>query len=548
MASSAKEIQLIELKDTILQLNTTIKAQSSLILSLQKTIEEHNAKNEQKDQTIANLQAELAYLKQKLFGASSERRTSDIPGQMNLFDDPEDTRIPEIIEPEVIEVSGYKKERKPKATYEEQFRNLPTIQIKADTLTEEDKKCPACNTKMIPIGHEVIRTEIRFTPAKLERIEYIATTYECPACKLTEDPQFVKDEGEPALLPHSYVSPSLAAWVMYQKYANAMPLYRQEKDLVQYGAQISRATMASWIISCSKLYFQPVYDYFHRLLKQRRFLMADETPVQVLKEPERRPQSKSYMWLIRTGEDGLPVIILYNYTPTRAGDNAVTFLRGVEPGYYLMADGYSGYNKLKDARRCCCWAHIRRYLLEAIPKGHEKDYSDPAVQGVLYCNKLFEYERSYTAKGLSFEQRKKRRLKDEKPVIEAFLSWLDRQRPVKGSRMDRAVTYIRNRKEYLSTYLEDGHCSLSNNLSENSIRPITVGCKNWLFSDTQDGADASMKIYTLIEMAKAHGINPYKYLNYLLEQRPNAEMADEQLALLVPWNEKVQEACGNKVE
>ena len=135
-----------------------------------------------------------------------------------------------------------------------------------------------------------------------------------------------------------------------------------------------------------------------------------------------------------------------------------------------MADGYHGYNLLKGGKRCCCYAHISRYLLEAIPKGHEKDYSDPAVQGVLYCDKLFEYERRYLAKGLSPEQRKKRRLKDEKPVIEAFLSWFDAQTPVKGSRLDRAVTYIRNRKDTLMTYLEDGRCSLSNNLSENAIR------------------------------------------------------------------------------
>ena len=121
-----------------------------------------------------------------------------------------------------------------------------------------------------------------------------------------------------------------------------------------------------------------------------------------------------------------------------------------------MLDGYSGYNKLKKIRRCCCYAHIRRYLIEAIPNGHDKDYSHPAVQGVLYCNKLFEYERSYKAKGLSYTQVHKRRLKDEKPVVEGFIRWLDAQRPEKGSRMDRAVTYIRNRKDTLMTYLEDG--------------------------------------------------------------------------------------------
>ena len=203
--------------------------------------------------------------------------------------------------------------------------------------------------------------------------------------------------------------------------------------------------MANWIITCSQNYLKPIYDYFHRELLKRHFLMADETPIQVLKEPGRRPQNKSYIWLMRSGEDRLPPIILYHYTETRAGGNAADFLDGIDEGSYVMVDGYSGYNRLKKIRRCCCYAHIRRYLMEAIPSGQEKDYSHPAVQGVLYCNKLFEYERSYKAKGLSYAQVYKRRQKDAKPVVEGFMRWLDGQHPEKGSRMDRAVTYIQNR-------------------------------------------------------------------------------------------------------
>lgn len=115
--------------------------------------------------------------------------------------------------------------------------------------------------------------------------------------------------------------------------------------------------------------------------------MADETPIQVLKEPGRRLESKSYVWLVRTGEDGEIPIILYSYTPTRAGKNAATLLKDAPPGFFLMTDGYKGYNKVSDAQRCCCYAHIRRYWIRAIPKGHEKDYTHLAVQGYLYCNK-----------------------------------------------------------------------------------------------------------------------------------------------------------------
>ena len=220
---------------------------------------------------------------------------------------------------------------------------------------------------MVPIGHEPIRTELRYTEPKLERIDYYATTYECPQCKETEDPRFIKDEGTPALIPGSYASSGLAAHVMYYKYVMSMPLYRQEKDFEHLGVKISRTTMASWIIYCAENYFLPMYEYLHRKLLKRRYLMADETPIQVLKEEGRRPQSKSYVWLVRTGDDGGIPIILYNYTPTRAGSHAAAFLAGADPGYYLMVDGYKGYNKVPEAQRCCCWAHIRRYWLRAIP-------------------------------------------------------------------------------------------------------------------------------------------------------------------------------------
>lgn len=549
MATNAKDIQFKELKDTVSQLNTTIRTQNDLILSLQKMLQERNAKEDEKDRIIANLQAQLEYFKQKLFGSSSEKR-NDLPGQLNLFSDAvaEKEPLPELIEPEFIELNTGKKKRRPKASYDEMFANLPIRRVEVDTLTEEQKRCPVCETLMVAIGHEEIRTELVYTRPKLERVTYIATTYGCPACKETEEPQFVKDEGPSALIPGGYASSSPVSHIMYEKYADALPLYRQEKGFELLGVSISRTTMASWIITCSQNYLKPVYDYFHRLLLNRHFLMADETPVQVLKEANRRPQSKSYIWLMRSGEDRLPPIILYHYTETRAGGNASDFLDGIEDGAYVMVDGYSGYNKLKAVQRCCCYAHIRRYLIEAIPNGHDKDYSQPAVQGVLYCNKLFEYERNYKAKELSYSQVYKQRLKDEKPVVEGFIRWLDAQRPEKGSRMDRAVTYIQNRKDTLMTYLEDGRCSLSNNMSENSLRLVTLGRKNWLFSDSQDGANANMLVYTMVEMAKAHDIHPYRYLEYLLDSRPSADTSEAELADLAPWSEKARIVCNIKSE
>lgn len=202
--------------------------------------------------------------------------------------------------------------------------------------------------------------------------------------------------------------------------------------------------------------------------------MADETKVQVLKEPGRETETDSFMWLFRSSEDGLPVTILYKYTQTRAKLNAVEFL-GEFRGY-LEIDCYQGYGNLPGIRRCC-WAHLRRYFVEAVPKGKELDYSNPAVQGVQYRNRLFEYERQSREKGHTVDQRKEYRLQKEKPVLDAFWAWVPSQAPKKGTRFEKAVDYAQNHKGQFMTYLEDGRCSLSNNLSENSIRPFTVGRK-----------------------------------------------------------------------
>lgn len=531
MAGNSRDIQLLELKDMISQLNTTIKA-------LNDTITKQQSEND-------NLKAELAWFRQKLFGSSSERRKVNIDGQLNLFGEmPEEEKPVELIEPEVISMAT-KKPRKNKVTLEKQFEHLPTRQVIVDTLSEEDKLCPLCSTSMVPIGTEVIRSEIIYTPPKLERIEYIATTYSCPICKETEEPQFIKDNGKPALIAGSYASESLLAYISYRKFGLYIPFYRQEQDFLQFNAPISRTSMAHWAITAAITYIQPMYDFFHRMLLKRRFFMMDETPIQVLKEEGRRPQSKSYLWVLRTGEDGLAPIILYNYTPTRAGENAKQFLDGTEPGFYLMADGYQGYNKVEETKRCCCFAHIRRYLLEAIPKGSEKDYSNPAVQGVLYCNKLFEYERSYKEKGLSYKQIQTRRLKDQKPVLEGFLSWLNQVQPGNSGKLKKAVTYIQNRRNFLMTYLEDGRCSLSNNLSENALRPVTVARKNWLFSDTPEGATANSLFLTIVEMAKIYRLNLYEYLKFLFEQRPSNSMTDEELSKLAPWDKDVQQLCNS---
>ena len=533
MADSSKDIQLRELKDMITELKKMIK-------TLQATVDAANKREEALTQERDNLKDEVALLRKKLFGSSSEKRTFDIPGQLNLFNEAEMEQDPAAAKAEELEASlpdKTGKKRKARTTDAERFKGIP-VQKKYLDIADGEKVCPVCNTALEVIGEEFVRRELVFIPAKLKVYEYYSKNYTCPECSKRDLPVIKKGkDGKPHML-YGMASAGTVAWVMYQKFCNGLPYCRQEKDWKQYGAAITRATMANWVIHNSEAFFLPMYEYFHRKLLERGFAMADETPLQVLHEPGRRAQTKSYMWLFRSGEDGGPPIILYKYSETRAGDNAVEFLHGFKG--YLMCDGYSGYNKVPDAKRTACWAHIRSYLTDAIPKGKELDYAQPSVQGIMYINQLFHLEDMIKAKYTSFDAIKKARLEKEKPIVEGFLSWLDNQSPVRGSRMDKAMTYIQNRRSYLTTYLEDGRCSFSNNLSENAIRPFTVGRKNWLFCDTPNGAQASAVVYTMVEMAKANGVNVYHYLTYLLEKLPNDRMSDEELELLAPWNEKVK--------
>ena len=533
MADSSKDIQLRELKDMITDLKKMIK-------TLQATVDAANKREEALTQERDNLKDEVALLRKKLFGSSSEKRTFDIPGQLNLFNEAEMEQDPAAAKAEELEASlpdKTGKKRKARTTDAERFKGIP-VQKKYLDLADGEKVCPVCNTALEEIGEEFVRRELVFIPAKLKVYEYYSKNYTCPECSKRDLPVIKKGkDGKPQML-YGMASAGTVAGVMYQKFCNGLPYCRQEKDWKQYGAAITRATMANWVIHNSEAFFLPMYEYFHRKLLERGFAMADETPLQVLHEPGRRAQTKSYMWLFRSGEDGGPPIILYKYSETRAGDNAVDFLHGFKG--YLMCDGYSGYNKVPDAKRTACWAHIRRYLTDAIPKGKELDYAQPSVQGIMYINQLFHLEDVIKAKYTSFDAIKEARLEKEKPIVEGFLSWLDKQSPVRGSRMDKAVTYIQNRRSYLTTYLEDGRCSFSNNLSEIAIRPFTVGRKNWLFCDTPNGAQASAVVYTMVEMAKANGVNVYHYLTYLLEKLPNDRMSDEELELLAPWNENVK--------
>ena len=489
---------------------------------------------------VNNLTEMVMLLRKEKFGPSSEKTPKQVDGQLSLFNEVEVEADASVPEPISKEVKGYVR-KNPKTKREEIIKDLPVREILCETAKDE-QYCDHCNSTLRPIGKEVVREELEYIPAKLQIVRYVRMSYECPRCKHTEHPFIKKALTPTSLMNHSLASPSSVANVMYQKYVNSVPLYRQEKEWERMGLSLSRATMANWVIRCSQDYLMPVVAHLQKKLLERDVIHCDETPVQVLKEEGKKPQTKSYMWLYRTGDDDKPPVILYDYQPSRNGDHAVVFLKDFKG--FVHSDGYSGYNKLTGITRCGCWAHLRRKFIEAIPKktGTDEPLTNAEI-GRDYCNQLFEIERDL--KHLSPAERKSKRLELEKPILEAFWCWLENLNVLNGSALGRAVTYAKNQKKYMENYLLDGRCSISNNAAENAIRPFTVGRKNWLFADTPKGASASAAVYSIIETAKANGLNVYTYLEYLLLYMPDTDWRNnpEELDMLMPWAEDVQAEC-----
>ena len=502
-----------------------LEQQKQMISSLQNTVEKLNE--------------QVAFLTQKLYGRKTEQSTYLMDGQQmipDIFNEAETTADMCLPEPEILE----KPLRRTRAGYQRQaaFANLPVEEVHC-TIEKENRVCPDCGTGLVSIGQKLVRQELHYTPAKLSIQSIFAESYECRACRKTGKPAILQASTPEPVLQHSYASASTVAWTMYQKYVQGVPLYRQERDWKAMGAGVvNRQILSNWILKTTDEWLQPVADYMGRQQKQEHWLHMDETPVQVLNEPGRANTTKSYMWVIASGEHSKKPVRLFYYAPGRGGQYAQEFLNGFTG--YLHTDGYSGYNRLSNVERCQCWAHVRRGFADCL-KGKNKDEraNTLAEQGLSYCNKLFELERLF--QDLSPDERKAARLVKTKPVLEAFWQWLDDAlgQALPKSKIANAMEYARARKTDLETFLQDGHCAISNNPAENSIRPFTIGRKNWQFAGSPAGADASACVYSLVETAKANGLEPYAYLNTLLTILPgsNFRTNPDLLEQLMPWHD-----------
>ena len=325
----------------------------------------------------------LILSKHKIFGASSEH--TECEDQQSFFNEAEQEYAEKTEEPVKKDVKGYVR-KSAKTKRDEIIKNIETEVITC-TIPENEQICPRCGSKMKVVGKKYVREEVELIPAKLVVKKYYSNTYGCKKCEKKNMPVFLHGFVPAPVLPHSLASASTAAWVIYQKYVNAVPLYRQEKDWERLGYVLSRTTMANWIIRCSEDYFSKFVERLKTEMLKEKILHCDETYVKVLKERNVSSESKQYMWVYRTGKHSSKQIVIYDYNKSRSGDVPKKYLGDYDG--FVHTDGYAGYNKLTKVTHCNCWAHVRRKFHEAMVVNSEDSTARVARD---YCDKLFEIE------------------------------------------------------------------------------------------------------------------------------------------------------------
>ncbi len=505
---------------------------------------EKDAKLNEKDAKLKWYEERLRLLAQRRFGSSSEK--TPMPDQISLFNEAEDTADPQLEEPKLETITYQRKKRQP-GDVADKLKELP-VEVIEYRLPEEECICPNCQHDLHEMSVQV-RRELKIVPAQVSVVEHKQFIYSCRYCEQHADDvdasvPVIKAEMPKSFLPGTIASPSAVAYIMDQKYTNGMPLYRQEQQLARLDVTLSRQTMSNWLIAAAQQWLAPLFGRMHELLTHRQIIMADETSVQVLCEPGRSPQSKSYMWMYRSsGRDG-PPIVLYQYQTTRAGKHAQVFLSPFSG--FLQVDAYAGYNRVANVQLVLCFAHARRGFTDAIKAlpAEAKNKDVAAKIGLQYCKKLYDVESQIV--DLSDQERYEQRLKLSQPILDEFHGWLKRMRPQvpPKSKFGEAIQYCLNHWDGLTAYLKDGRLEIDNSRSERSIKPFVMGRKAWLFANTPKGAESSALMYSIIESAKENHLKPMQYLIWLFEQLPNADIDDVKvLDRFLPWSDAIPDAC-----
>jgi len=398
------------------------------------------------------------------------------------------------------------------------------------TYVIDEPVCDDCGHELHACGVEESE-QVKIVPAHISVIKHRCTKYACRHCENTTTSSKIISASKPKQpIPGSIAGPEALAAVVTSKYCDALPLNRQTDILKRVGFDISRSTLANWCIKAAVL-TQPIIDLYRQHLLAGNVLCADETTVQVLDEPERKAQQKSYMWVYRSSQFEQHPVVIYDYQPGRGHEHPETFLAGYTG--YLQCDGYRAYGCLEDITLSGCWAHARRKFNDALIAQPKK--MGKANVAISTIQKLYAIEKR--TKLLAPNERQKIREKEAIPILEKFKTWLDEtsQTLLPKSYLGVAVSYTLNYWQALTRYVENGELGIDNNVTERDIRPFTTGRKNWMFAQSVKGAEASAILYSVVMTCRAHDINPYFYFQKLFEELPNrAKHAD--LSDLLPWH------------
>lgn len=507
--------------------------------AFKKQIEALKRQNEKLENLVHNLNEMLTKSRKMMFGKSSEQYKNLPCGeQISFFNEAEEETNSHAEEPkpETL-VSAHT--RKPKSTKAELTENLPHKEVVVD-LKDDEKNCKICNSELVCIGKEKLRSELNIVPAQVFVIDYYRNVYKCPACeKETDEANIVKPDAPVAVMKKSMASPASVAYTIQEKYQNGVTLFRQEQYWKSCGVGLNRNTLANWIIRSSR-WFVPIFDRMFNALLNEDIIHADETELRVLKQNGVPVNSMSRMWVFCSGKYSDKPMALYKYHPTRSA-KVVEDILGSYSGY-LQTDGYAAYTHAAKANRIGCWAHARRKWVDCLPKGIEANGSK-ASEALSLIEQLFSIEKSLVdvPEKEIFEQR----LKYSKPLLEKYWKLLEGIDSLGGSALNKAVNYSVNNKKELNGYLQDGRLEMTNNKAERAVKPFVIARKNFLFSDTSKGADASAMCFSMIETAKLNNLNVYGYLIYLLNMLPQygKEPTDDQLNKLMPWSKELPEYC-----
>jgi len=505
------------------------------IQALKALVAELTAQNHELKILLKHYEERLLLARMHRFGPSSEKT----PGQLHfegIFNEAEEQADSTLPEPTYEQVIYKRKKRVGKRG--EDLSRLPKERVEYE-LPEEERVCPECGELMRDIG-VTTRDELVIIPAKVIRKEHVVHAYACANCeKQSDHTPIVRAQAPAPLIGNSLATSSAVAHIAVQKYVNGVPLYRQEKGLSYDNVMLSRQTMANWLIYCAEKFLAAIYFLLVRFLRMETVIHGDETTFQVLHEPGRAAQTKSFAWLYRTGRGSERHIVIFDYQETRKREHPLSFLKDFKG--YLHADGYEVYHGLPpDITVVGCWYHARSYwrkLYDTIAA--DKRDGSIAERGLVYINLLFAYEEEYH--DMTPAERYAKRLERSKPVSDDFFAWVGSLSALPKSLLGEAIHYALSQRKYLENVYLDGRLELSNNRAERSIRPFAQGRKQWLFANTPNGAKASAIFYSLIETAKANDLHPFHYLRHLLDTLP--AMTTKDLESLLPWSEHLPDFC-----